>query len=118
MPKGVEEWIAKNEHCDLIDIDIQDAELEILGKAKHSLDKHVYRVIGGTHSAELHQAIRTWSEDCIAVYDTPFSTDTKCITHALRRNYDPSREQDFRWKEILEKSCFQQWQNERVFVVR
>jgi hypothetical protein len=101
------EWIAQNDHCDLIDVDIQGAELELLRELKHHLDRRVYRMIIGTHSPEIHREIRTLFEDWITIHELSFSNDTQCVTDTLRRNYDPSREQQFRWNELLEKGCTQ-----------
>jgi len=102
------EWIAKKDHCDLIDVDIQGAELEVLRELKHHLDRYVYRMIIGTHSPKIHRAIRALFEDWIMIHEFSYSSNTQCVSDTLRRNYDPSREQQFRWDELLKKGCFQQ----------
>ena len=101
------EWLHRREHVDLIDIDIQGAELDLLRGIKHKLDKHVQRIIVGTHSKEIHETPCQLFSDWIILHDSKPAKDTACIVNLLRRNYDESKAHSFEWDEILSTGCFQ-----------
>ncbi len=74
--------LAKYNRVDLIDLDVQGAELEVLSAAIEPLSRQVKRVHVGTHSADIEDGLRHlfsshgWKNvndyRCLSVNQTPY----------------------------------------------
>jgi hypothetical protein len=97
-------WLESKSSVDLLDLDIQRAELETLRTSYEAVSSKVKRLIVGTHSSEIHKNLLKLFSSWIIIYDVPYSTDTSCIAKNLRRNYDSTKE--IGWDELIEKKCY------------
>ena len=95
-------------HIDLIDMDIQGAELSVVQDSLATLNAKVYRLIIGTHSAEIHTQIRAIFKDWIVINDVPISSNlcVGVLYEILRGKYENNNPHRFNWKVILEKGCY------------
>ena len=94
-------WANKHDKVDVLDMDIQGAELYLLPNLGDLLLNKVRRVIVGTHSNATHARMvqlisNKWGWTVRS--ETPFSKDTTCVKQFLRLGTNLS--------EIVRRGCF------------
>jgi lipopolysaccharide biosynthesis glycosyltransferase len=123
--KKFTDFASLQSHVDLIDLDIQGAELKFLQETRALLDSKVYRLIIGTHSIEIHKKVKEMFKDWIHIHEAPYSiSECHAVTSKyLRGNYKPTSTDRFGWDKIISSGCFfetpfgkvNQWDGELVF---
>ena len=107
--KFTTEFLDTHKRVDLIDLDIQSGELGFLQETQEQIRLKVMRLIIGTHSVRIHQAIKTMFKDWILIHEAPKQTGKRCFEVGmkfLRGNYKPDSPDRFQWSRILEAGCY------------
>lgn len=106
------QWARTVDHIDLIDYDIQGAEVSMIESVIDVLNCKAYRLVIGTHGDEdkpLHGHIKKFMLDqgWIIISDMHRQTDDNCMVTHLRGGYGngPGR---FDWKQVMKKGCYYQ----------
>ena len=98
-------WLESKESVDVLDVDIQGAELKLLTSSQQVIDVKVKRLIVGTHSQDIHDSLKSLFTSWIVVVDIPLGHDFGCLQEHLRRNYNSTLE--VQWDQILENNkCY------------
>lgn len=98
-------WAQKVPHVDVLDVDIQGAEMNLFGdnKVMNLLKKKVRRVILGTHNMDIHNVMRKRFRDWHVHIDTPFSKNTTCVARNLRSRSKVDRAV---FERLVELGCY------------
>mmetsp|Transcript_24656 Transcript_24656/g.56482 ORF Transcript_24656/g.56482 Transcript_24656/m.56482 type:complete len:321 (-) Transcript_24656:212-1174(-) len=106
-------WAATVPHIDLVDFDVQNAELALVPELHDVLRTKAYRLIIGTHSARTHSALKAFlaAAGWLLLGETKFPervSHARCIMKYLRGNYNSSTKYRFNWPKILKAGCYTQ----------
>jgi len=107
-PRNLLAWTDRVDHIDLIDMDIQGAEVDMVNdpSVQETLETKVYRLIIGTHSPEIHEQMKEHFKDWIVILDVPYQPNLKCVSRYLRGNYLAKSKGRFMWNKMIEKKCY------------
>lgn len=99
-------WAPSVSHIDLLDVDIQGAEIDLFRDAsvKKLVDLKVKRLIVGTHNPAIHEAMRKLFEGWIVQIDTPYSRNTKCVKDYLRSESKVDRNV---FDRLIQEGCYE-----------
>lgn len=108
------QWAETVDHIDVIDFDVQGAEVELIEATIDVLNCKAYRLIIGTHGQlgepSVHERVKKLllQHGWLIISDMPRQHDDQCMEKHLRGGYghDPER---FDWEKVLEKGCY--WQS-------
>jgi len=102
------EFAENKSRIDLIDLDIQGAELDFLNATFSVIESKVSRLIIGTHSIEIHAKIKEMFEHWLWIHEAPHTTPQCADTTQLylRGGYDPRNNERFKWEKIIEAGCY------------
>ncbi|CAJ1341629.1 unnamed protein product [Effrenium voratum] len=84
--KNLANWVSKQHHVDVLDLDIQGAELELLKDLPllSAIGDKVFRMIIGTHSPDIQEELRALFKDWLVIYDLPYAKDRDCLRKHFR----------------------------------
>lgn len=108
--EGFSGWARNVDHVDLIDMDIQGAELDLVPALMELFNKKVYRVIVGTHSTSIHETlIELFKKNgWIFIWSHKMTTNTECVDNFVRghtSNKYPTLER-FNWSRLMKEGCY------------
>ena len=100
------DWARGMDHIDLVDMDIQAAELELMldPDVLAVLAEKAYRLIVATHTADIHARIADAYRDWIVIYQVPHSSvrfDSDCLDRYLRGYDDYHYPDRNNWKDPI-----------------
>ena len=126
--EGLAAWIREQDHVDLLDMDVQGAEIDLLEDPTtfQAINSKVYRVVIGTHSPEIHQEIAARFQSWILIYDLPYAPNKQCLREHLRGargDADQTGVDVGHFHRILELGCYNwspwgripNWDGELIF---
>lgn len=101
-------WLRAQPHVDLIDLDIQGGEEVLVPGVFGLIEEKVYRVIIGTHSADIHAKIKQLFRSWTLIWEAPYTTHEQqlCVHKKLRRSYDARKSQKYNWTGLIADDCY------------
>lgn len=86
--RELEQWLERNElsHVHMLDVDIQEAEAEVLPALADTLRSRVHRVVVGTHRSGIHERLMRFFRDEIGwriVHEVPLQRNFNAISAHL-----------------------------------
>lgn len=105
------EWAESVPHIDLVEFDVQGAEVELIPALHELFRAKAYRLIIATHNARAHVALREQltAAGWLTVGETKFpdrQMHARCLMKYLRGNYDRYAQYRFNWTKILKAGCY------------